>query len=483
MNHDAPTLVWFRQDLRIADNPALAYASQKAAPVIPIFLWTPQEEGQWNYGEASQWWLHHSLTQLKKVIKQHYDLDLVIRKGESSLELLQELVAETQAASLYWNRRYEPDIIARDKNIKSTLAQQGVEIKSFNALLLVEPWEVSTQAGKPYQVFTPFWKTLQALPPLAQPEVAPCRIKKWNKKLSSLALKDLQLEPKLNWAEDFKKEWIPGEAGAKKKWQTFLAEAWKGYLEGRNQPAQSLTSRLSPHLHFGEISPRALWHGLQKKIRQATSAEAKKNALGYLRELAWREFAYHLLYYFSQTPTQPLREKYKNFHWSQDEGLLQAWQKGKTGYPLVDAGMRELWTTGWMHNRVRMIVASFLIKDLFIPWQKGAEWFWDTLVDADLANNTLGWQWVAGCGADAAPYFRVFNPRSQAKKFDPDGIYIKKWVPELARLSIKYLFEPWKAPPQVLEEAGIVLGRDYPEPIIDHAWARERALMEFKRIK
>lgn len=483
MSEKAPVILWFRRDLRIADNPAFIQASQLEVPIVPVFLWTPKEESSWPLGEASQWWLHQSLKALKKSLYQHYQSELVLRSGGSSLKLLEEIIAETGAQRVFWNRCYEPFIIKRDKKIKSVLLEKNIEVKSFNALLLVEPWQISTQADKPYQVFTPFWKALQALPHIEKAQSVSCKVQFYSKKLDSLSLPDLKLEPKIDWTTGLSESWVPGEAGAKKQWSSFLTETWKEYLDKRDFPAVEATSRISPHLHFGEISPRAIWHGLRKKLQEDLSTQQRKNLEGFLRELAWREFAYHLLFHFPHTPEKALREKYQDFPWIEDKELLQCWQQGQTGYPLVDAGMRELWHTGWMHNRVRMIVASFLVKDLFISWQQGAKWFWDTLVDADLANNTLGWQWTAGCGADAAPYFRIFNPSSQAKKFDPEGEYIKKWVPELSQLPLKYLFEPWKAPQEVLEEAQVKLGQDYPELIIDHAWARERALDVFKKLK
>ena len=418
------SLVWFRLDLRLRDNPALE-AAAKLGEIVPVFIWAPEEEGAWPPGAASRWWLHHSLKALTKDLG-----SLVIRRGPS-LDALRQLVKETGATSVFWNRRYEPALIARDTKVKQALLADGLKVESFNSALLFEPWEIKTGSGGPYQVFTPFYRACVAkgvktetLKPL-RPDVAGAK---------SLDLDDLGLLPKLDWAKGF--DWQPGEAGAHKLLKGFRDE---NYSKLRDLPATGGTSRLSPHLHFGEISPRQVW--------VATSHEP------YRRQLIWREFAHHLLYHFPHTPEKPLRTKFESFPWVRDSKAIKAWQRGRTGFPLVDAGMRELWTTGWMHNRVRMVTASFLVKDLLISWQEGARWFWDTLVDADLANNTLGWQWVAGCGADAAPYFRIFNPASQAEKFDPDGEYIRRWVKQPVA------------------------------PIVDHNVARQRALEALAKTK
>jgi deoxyribodipyrimidine photo-lyase len=410
------SILWFRLDLRLADNPALAAAVKRGA-VVPVFVWAPEEEGAWPPGAASRWWLHHSLQSLAS------DLGgLVIRRGPS-LDALRQLVKETGATAVFWNRRYEPALIARDTKVKQALLADGLKIESFNSALLFEPWEL-----KPYKVFTPFYRTCLAkgIPPARTPRRAVRVVP-----AASLQLDELKLLPKLNWATGF--HWQPGEAGARAQLRQFTPT---GYRTNRDLPAVAGTSCLSPHLHFGEISPRQVWH-------------AVANA-DYRRQLIWREFAHHLLYHFPHTAEKPLRPDFENFPWRKDAKALKAWQRGRTGYPLVDAGMRELWTTGWMHNRVRMVAASFLVKDLLIPWQQGAKWFWDTLVDADLANNTLGWQWVAGCGADAAPFFRIFNPATQAEKFDPQNTYIRRWVKEPV------------------------------PPIVDHATARNRALAALK---
>jgi deoxyribodipyrimidine photo-lyase len=473
------TLVWFRQDLRVADNPALAAASKLGGAIVPVFIHAPGEEAAWAPGGASNWWLHQSLAALDGTLRE-LGSRLVIRRG-STLANLQALIKETGAQTVFWNRRYEPAITARDTQIKATLRAAGLEVESFNGALLHEPWTIQNQSGKPFQVFTPFWKNCLTKTDPPEPLVAPRHLiipEYWPK---SLPLAELELEPKLKWAEGMRAAWQPGETSAAVQLKRFLANAFADYTDKRNRPDLRGTSRLSPHLHFGEISPRQIWHGLRRY------AEAKGittwRSSQFLAEVGWREFAHHLLHHFPQTPTEPLREDFKRFPWRKDADFLQAWQQGLTGYPIVDAGMRELWATGWMHNRVRMIVASFLVKDLLLSWRDGAAWFWDTLVDADLAQNTLGWQWTAGCGADAAPYFRVFNPLSQGEKFDPRGDYVRKWCPELARLPEAWLHQPDKAPPEILARAGVELGLNYPEPVVNHAIVREVALEAFAKLK
>jgi deoxyribodipyrimidine photo-lyase len=479
------TILWLRRALRLADNPALLWACERAAggggAVIPVYIDPPDKDGDWPMGGASRWWLHHSLEALQGAIKEKRSR-LILRSGTCE-QVLRELIEETGAEAICWDRCYEPAAVGRDKVIKSNLRNDGIEVKSFNTSLLFEPWEVQTGEGNPYKVFTPFWKTCTQRPAPGKPLSAPKSIpapKKWPK---SLKLDDLELLPEIDWAGGMREAWTPGESGAIKALERFRKSAVADYPDGRDRPDKPGTSRLSPHLHFGEISPRQVWHKLAPGSQSGMSESDRKSAWAYLREVGWREFAYHLLYHFPHTPCEPLRPEFKKFPWRKDAKALKAWQKGNTGYPIVDAGMRELWHTGWMHNRVRMIVASFLVKDLLLPWQEGAAWFWDTLVDADLANNTLGWQWTAGCGADAAPYFRVFNPTLQGKKFDPDGAYVRRWIPELAKLDARYIHEPTKAPADALKRAGITLGKDYPKPIVDHGEARDRALAALDTIK
>jgi deoxyribodipyrimidine photo-lyase len=450
----ATTIVWFRNDLRLDDNPALAAAAARGA-VVPVFIWAPEEEAPWEPGAASRWWLHQSLEKLRVALGKA-GAPLVIRRGPS-LEALRKLAKESSATHVAWNRRYEPAVIARDTAIKKALVADGLAAESFNGSLLFEPMHVATKEGKPYQVFTPFWRALLARDEPAEPVAAPKKLRAVERELKSLAIDSLGLLPKIDWSTTMRKTWTPGEAGAAVRSDRFLERAISKYGTERDRPDHDGTSSLSPHLHFGEISPRRLWHAVRGAVGGRPAAKITGSPEVYLRELGWREFANHLLYHFPHTTDAPLRADYARFPWAKDPVGLRAWQRGRTGFPIVDAGMRQLWATGWMHNRVRMIVASFLVKDLRITWLEGAKWFWDTLVDADLAANTLGWQWAAGCGADAAPYFRIFNPTSQAEKFDPDGAYVGKWVD--------------------------VTAKEYPEPIVDHAEARKLALEALKAVK
>jgi len=434
-----PVLLWFRQDLRLSGNPALAAALDRGSPVIPVFVWAPGEEGAWPPGAASRWWLAQSLASLDADLRKRGSR-LIVARGPSA-ETLMGLAAESGATAVFWNRRYEPAAVERDKKVKAALRGQGLEAESFNASLLFEPRTVRNRSGEPFRVFTPFWRTCLVSPIPPPWKDAPPRLPPACDWPSSLNIADLQLEPSIDWAAGFREVWQPGEAGARQELDRFLAEALAGYPANRDRPDIAGTSRLSPHLHFGEIGPAEVWRAIQGAARgHAAAAEA------YLRQLGWREFAYHLLYHFPETAQAPLRPEFARFPWKRNPELFKAWTRGRTGYPLVDAGMRQLWRTGWMHNRVRMVAASFLVKHLLISWREGAAWFWDTLVDADQANNTLGWQWVAGCGADAAPYFRIFNPATQAAKFDPQGVYVHRWVREAA------------------------------PPIVDHDEARHRAL-------
>ncbi len=470
------TLVWFRNDLRMADNPALTHAARKNGTVLPVFIWAPEEESPWAPGAACRYWLHQSLELLSESLKKAGS-PLIIRKG-SSLGELKKIIQEWGADAVYWNRRYEPAIIERDRKIKEELQADGLVAQSFKANLLFEPQEIKNKQGQPYKVFTPYWKECLRQPDPEEPEITVRTLHPPSEKVSTLSLEALQLEPDIDWARGIEETWEFGEKGAWKRLESFLEDGIEDYKENRDKPAASGVSRLSPHLHFGEISPRQIWNAVWQKDGKLTKA-----SLAYLRQLGWREFSYHLLYHFPHTAQEPLRPEFKNFPWAGDTKNLTAWQKGQTGIPLVDAGMRQLWTTGYMHNRVRMVVASFLVKNLLVPWQEGARWFWDTLVDADLANNTMGWQWTAGCGADAAPYFRIFNPVSQGNKFDPEGDYVRQWVPELENLSNKYLFEPWAAPPEELEQSGITLGKTYPMPIVSLSESRHRALEALEKMK
>lgn len=474
-------IVLFQQDLRLADNPALAAAVQRGGPVIPVFLWSPTEEGAWTPGAASRAWLHRSLESLSAELKQH-DSRLIVRQG-ASLDEIRALLSSSKAGAVFWNRRYEPAARARDAHNAKSLENDGVDAQTFNAQLLNEPDEIRNKAGEPFRVFTPYWRNVLGRGDPAFPTPTPKQIPAPESWPRSVALEHLELEPRIPWHRGMLKDWTPGTQGAKAAVERFLEQAFADYAEGRDRPDQPGTSQLSVHLHFGEVGPRQVWHAVRRFATRKFGAKADEVAEPFLRQIIWREFAHHLLHHYPHTPDEPLREQFAEFPWLNDRKALRAWQRGMTGYPIVDAGMRQLWGTGWMHNRVRMIVGSFLVKDLLLPWQDGAKWFWDTLVDADLANNTLGWQWIAGCGADAAPYFRVFNPMSQGEKFDPEGRYVREWVPELSRVPNHWIHAPWTAPTSVLAEAGVELGKTYPEPLVDHKQARERALKAFGTIR
>jgi len=476
------SIVLFRQDLRLSDNPALFHAAKKGA-VIPVFIYDDslQTSESWFYGSASKWWLHHSLCSLKAQFSQH-GLELLVFKGKA-LDILTELSKLAQARHIYWNRRYAPEYIKHDSILKSRLISCGLKVTSFNSHLLNEPWEIINQQGNTYKVFTPYWrqciyKLSQEKPvplPLVIPPLKACKIK-----TKSIDIHNLELLPsKPNWAKQFDKQWSPGEAHAQSKWNNFIQDSIYNYEEHRNIPSIKGTSLLSPHLAFGEISPRQIWHDIQVELLNGSN----KDLECYLSEIGWREFSYSLLYNFPHIDKENFKEQFNKFTWNSDKNLLTAWQQGNTGYPLVDAGMRELWQTGYMHNRVRMIVASFLCKDLLLPWQLGAQWFWDTLLDADLASNSASWQWCAGSGADASPFFRIFNPITQSEKFDKEGAYIKKWVPELSNLPEKFIHKPWDAPSDILLLAKVRLGDTYPHRIVNHKLAREDALLRYSKIK
>ncbi|SEP58305.1 deoxyribodipyrimidine photo-lyase [Ectothiorhodospira magna] len=472
-----PVLLWLRRDLRLADNPALTRALDTGQPVIPVYLHAPEEEAPWFPGAASRWWLHHSLNALSCALTAAGSR-LILRQG-GSLECLLQLLDETGAGQVIWNRTYEPALIQRDRRIKAALKDRGVRVESCNSALLFEPWTVSNKSGEPYRVFTPFWKACCAkgLPDdvatLPESITAPAH---WP---VSDDLKQWALLPRISWDQGLAQRWQPGEAGAHHALERFLAHGVLTYKTGRDLPGQPGTSRLSPHLHFGEIGPRQLIRACQRLQQQGIGTEGSTSVAAFIREIGWREFAFHLLFHFPQTPEHPLDQRFEHFPWRKPEDYaddLAAWQHGLTGIPLVDAGMRELWHTGWMHNRVRMITASLLVKNLGIPWQEGARWFWDTLVDADLASNTLGWQWTAGCGADAAPYFRVFNPVLQGERFDGQGAYIRHWVPELEHLPDRYLHAPWTAPASLIPPA-------YPRPRVDLGASRKTALAAWEQLK
>jgi deoxyribodipyrimidine photo-lyase len=469
-------LLWFRRDLRLADNPALARSLEVCERVVPIYVHAPDEEAPWQPGGASRWWLHRSLEALDSALR-GLGSGLVIAAGESLAEL-RRLAGLTGATHCFWNRLYDPALVARDTQIKQALRADGLFCGSFNAGLLFEPWDLATGNREPYRVFSPFWRRCQPELPTTEPPASPAALPPLPEGLDGLPVKALDLLPRIPWDAGLAAAWQPGEAAALARAKAFLDADVAAHPERRDRPGETGTSRLSAHLHFGEIGPRQV-------VSLARRAGEGKGSDAFLRELGWREFAHHLLYHFPHTPEAPLDNRFNGFPWREDgtAALLDAWQRGRTGIPLVDAGMRELWETGWMHNRVRMVVASLLTKNLRIPWQSGARWFWDTLVDADLANNTLGWQWTAGCGADAAPYFRVFNPVRQGERFDPDGTYVRRWCPELAALPSPHIHQPWAAPAPVLTGSRLSLGRDYPMPIVDLAESRQEALAAWGKIK
>ena len=475
MTDQNPIIVWFRQDLRVSDNPAFMAAADSGRPVIPVYILDDDTPGDWMPGGAARWWLHHSLAVLGETLES-MGASLVLRRGNAKTGIA-DLVNECDAAGVYWNRCYEPFAIARDKEIKASLIDAEVDTRSFNGSLLHEPWTIEKKAGGFYKVYTRYWHACRDKGEPAPPIDAPDKIFSGAGTITSDDLNDWELLPtKPDWAQGFRDRWVPGEHGAQKRLDTFLDEAAEKYIDQRNLPAVLGTSNLSPFLHTGDISPRQIWQRTIDKLGWTSQTEA------FLKEIVWREFAYHVFYYLPDLPEKPMNPKFASFPWVDDNDALKAWQSGMTGYPMVDAGMRELWHTGHMHNRVRMIVGSFLVKHLLLPWQDGEAWFWDTLVDADLAVNAFSWQWIGGCGADAAPYFRIFNPITQGEKFDADGEYVRKYVPEIAGLPNKYLFSPWEAPADVLRDASVAMGDTYPEPIIAHKAGRERALEAFKSL-
>ncbi len=463
-------ICWFRQDLRLLDNPALTDAAA-AGSVLPVYILDDENAGEHAMGGASRWWLHHSLNSLSSALGDN----LAVYQGDP-LPILQQLITEHDISAVFWNRCYEPWRIDRDRTIKETLEQSGIEVETSNGSLLWEPWETVKADGDPYRVFSPFFRKgcVKAHPPrepLPKPESLSLI-----KVTEHQGVDALSLLPTIPWHEQFEPHWQISESAAHQRLQEFLAQGIHDYKEGRNFPAKKNVSRLSPSLHFGEVSPNQVWYA-------AKSMHSGNDLEHFLSELGWREFSNNLLYFFPHLPEKNLQAKFDAFPWRDDAEALERWQRGMTGYPIVDAGMRELWQTGYMHNRVRMIVGSFLVKNLLLHWRHGERWFWDTLVDADLANNSASWQWVAGSGADAAPYFRIFNPITQGQKFDPDGTYTRHYIPELKDVPDKYLFNPWDAPPAILEKAGVELGSTYPEPIVDVKASRESALAAFQSLK
>ncbi len=470
------TIVWFRDDHRLADNDALGFAARRGV-VVPVFIMNSEEEGEWPTGAAACWWLFHSLASLGSSLAE-VGSRLIVKRGPSP-RVLVDLAEEVGADTVVWQQRFDPPGIYAESKVASALNDANLRAVTFTDRVLFDPRDVRNKSGGPFQVFTPFWKHLHTLAdpgkhvPAPEALVAPAR---WP---DSVRLEALNLLPTPDWASGMRQAWKPGEAGGQQQLRRFLDDAVFGYQDNRDFPSEPATSKLSPFLRFGNLSPKRVWH----EVRRAEQRTGRDGS-AYRRQIAWREFAYHLLFHFPQTTRQPLRPEFERFPWDQTQrDNLAAWQHGKTGYPIVDAGMRELWHTGWMHNRVRMVAGSLLVKHLLINWQEGATWFWDTLVDADLANNTMGWQWVAGSGADAAPYFRVFNPILQGERFDRAGDYVRRWVPELSALPDKYIHQPWKAPRDVLLSADVHLGKTYPKPVIDHTRGRNRALAAYDQLK
>lgn len=468
---NAPVILWFRNDLRLADNPALFDAARSGNPIIALYVYETDAERA--LGGASQWWLHQSLTRLSEDLRSK-GLPLVLRRG-SAEKILSQLIKDTGAATVMWNRRYDQGGIARDTHIKQTLTDTGVKVESFKGNLLNEPWEIKTQTGGYYKVFSPYWRAVLRCEPPAPALSAPDEMAAFSSNLDSQALEDFGLLPTHpDWASKMAVFWKPGEIGAAEALNTFLVGPAENYKTGRDLPDRAGTSRLSPHLAFGEISPRQIWH-----IARRHEGDNEK----FLSEIGWREFSYNLLFHNPDLASVNFKSDFDRFEWQGKTEHLKLWQHGLTGYPFVDAGMRELWATGWQHNRVRMVTASFLIKHLMLDWRLGEAWFWDTLLDADPANNAASWQWVAGSGADAAPYFRIFNPFGQGEKFDSEGKYVRRWIPEISRLPNKFIHKPWEAPALVLQEAGVTLGETYPKPLVDHKFARERALDAYKAMR
>jgi len=455
----APALVWFRDDLRISDHPALSAAARSGRPVLAVYVL--DEETERPLGGASRWWLAGSLETLAAELGA-LGVPLLLRRGRADIAIA-ALARESGATALHWNRRYRQAAARLDDALAASLSREGIAVEAHEGDLLFEPAAIRAGNGKPYRRFTPFWRACLAASPPAKPIPAPARIAAPAAIPASERLAGWRLRPTApDWTAGLRAAWTPGERPARLRLRRLLERGLADYARDRDFPVKAATSRLSPHLRWGEIGPREVWHAV----------EAARGGAAFLRELGWREFAAHVLWREPDLATRPLRAEFARFPWRSDARALRAWQRGRTGYPLVDAGMRELWTTGAMHNRVRMAAASFLVKHLLLPWQAGEAWFWDTLVDADPASNAMNWQWVAGCGIDAAPYFRIFNPVLQSRKFDPEGDYIRRWLPELGGLSAREIHTPWDAS-----------GPAYPLPIVEHAAARERALAALARTR
>ncbi|MGO4385975.1 deoxyribodipyrimidine photo-lyase [Microvirga sp. 2YAF29] len=479
----SPALVWFRDDHRLGDNPALTAAIASGQPVLCFAIIDEESPGLRPLGGAARWWLHGSLKALNESLER-LGSSLLVFRGEAP-GIVETIVSRTNASAIYWNRRYAAAEIAVDTAIKERMAGLGIEARSFNGRLLHEPWQVMNQAGKPFQVFTPYLRAVmkrRIAPPLPAPKkLVPGA---WSSEIfeTAFSIDDLGLLPvSPDWASGICRTWKPGEAAARKKLADFLDDKLESYVAGRDIPSGTGTSRLSPHLRFGEISPGQVWHAVQNRL--ADDHGLAQHAEKFLSEVVWRDFCHQLLHTYPHLPAKSHSPRFESFPWISDKTALKAWQEGRTGYPIVDAGMRQLWRTGWMHNRVRMIAASFLVKHLLTDWRHGEKWFWDTLVDADSANNAFSWQWIAGSGPDSAPFHRIFNPVSQGEKFDSSGDYVRTFVPEIAGLPDAFIHKPWEAPFAILSSAGIEMGKTYPSPIVPHAPARERALQAFRSLR
>ena len=470
-------LVCFRNDFRLLDNPALAEAVRLKFAVLPVFIYDTDSTGEWPLGGASKWWLHQSILDVQRQIKE-LGGQFILRQG-STASVFRELVEASGARAVFWNRRYLLSERTIDSVAMEMLKDMGIEVHSFQASLLVEPWTTANKEGNPFKVYSPFWRSIKDRPLVPPVELDLKQIAFAQLEIDSLVIDELELLPKNEeWHEGFHKHWEVSEAKARTRLDEFINTSVDAYAVDRDRPDLTGTSSLSPYLRWGQISPMQIAQALSERCELSD-----KGPMVYLKEIYWREFAYYVIYHFPHTSEDPLQEKYAKFPWESDKEMFADWKWGRTGYPIVDAGMRQLYATGWMHNRVRMIVASLLVKHLLHSWRAGAEWFWDTLVDADLANNSLGWQWSGGCGADAAPYFRIFNPMIQGMKFDPNGTYVKHWVPELKDLPPEFIHQPWEADTETLASFGVVLGEHYPKPIIDHSMGRERALEALASIK
>ena len=472
-------LFWFRDDLRLDDNPGLRDAVDGADEAVCLYVLDDETPGDWRMGAAQRWWLHHSLEALRADVEKAGGA-LVLRRGDARA-VVPSVAEEAGADLVTWNRRYIAWQTECDEDVRHALEDQGREVRTHRGTLIREPGEITTKAGNRYKVYTPFWKQLREQDVRDKlPKVTVIHGAESVPDSDDLADWDL-LPTKPDWAGGFRETWTPGERGARERWRAWLRSDAEGYDDRRNKPAADATSRQSPHLHFGELSPVVAWHEMCEAMADGEVPEGQ--GASWLSELGWREFHYQLLNTHPEMFDKPLDRKFERFDWEDDDDAFRAWSRGRTGYPIVDAGMRQLWHTGWMHNRLRMIVGSFLVKDLLLDWRRGMAWFWDCLVDADEANNTAQWQWIAGCGADASPFFRVFNPTGQGERFDPEGAYVKHWCPELSDLPKKHVHTPWEAPDDVLEAAGVTLGQTYPKPIVDHAERRDEALARYRAIK